>query len=409
MRQTIKGMIIGAVVAAFASALLAQTWTAPRTWMTDDLLTADQFNVQFRDNLLRLRADTQLTGTDALDALGCGTRSSGEVLYSDCDWGALPAGVVFDIHDDVTTAATIANTDRMPFSDEQTNGDPMRYTTAANLAVYVRGTIPTPSVFDIHDDLTSETIADTDRLAFSDEGSVGYPMRFSTAENIADYMQAAVELSANRVTSDTFNEARLGTGTASISNVLKGGSGTTAAWGPVTIDPDDIDATNTPSDGDLPFYDSSSGEVTWQPIGFGEADWSDYPAGASPNCPATAGQINPGTGLTSPVPSSSAFANVIRNPLATILMTSAEPVLNYDVTWTAGNVFTYGSIYIFVGPITDSKFTLQAQGDTSSPSEYKRITGTTIALAPGPVVVALQGGQTLPKFCTELSRIWRSS
>ena len=95
MRAIIKGVILGAVVAAGVSVLLAQApWTAPRTWATDDLLTAGQFNQQFRDNLLWLRADATLTGTAALDDLGCGTRGSGEVLYSDCDWAALPAGVV---------------------------------------------------------------------------------------------------------------------------------------------------------------------------------------------------------------------------------------------------------------------------------------------------------------------------
>ena len=208
---------------------------------------------------MRLRADTQLTGTDALDDLGCGARGTGQVLYSDCDWAALPAGVVFDIHDDVTQSATIANADRMPFSDENSSGDPMRYTSASNFAAYVRGTIPAGAVFDIHDNLTSATIADADRLAFSDEGSAGDPMRYITAtnlanyiqteagetfdihddvtqgaliadtdrivfsdegsagdpmryaaaENLADYMQVEVELSANRVTRGTFNTARI--------------------------------------------------------------------------------------------------------------------------------------------------------------------------------------------------------
>ena len=160
MRAIIKGVILGAVVAAGVSVLLAQTptWTTPRTWATDDLLTAGQYNQQFRDNLLWLRADATLTGTAALDDLGCGTRGTGEVLYSDCDWAALPAGVVFDIHDDVTQSATIVDADRIPFSDESLNGDPMRYTTAANLA---------------------------------------------------NYMQSEVELSANRITSDTLSVDRI--------------------------------------------------------------------------------------------------------------------------------------------------------------------------------------------------------
>ena len=152
--------MFGAVVAAGVSVLLAQsaTWTTPRNWATDDLLTATDFNSQFRDNLLWLRQDAELTGTDALEDLGCGTLGTNEVLFSDCSWATIPAGVVFDIHDDVGTAATIADNDRIPFSDESVNSD---------------------------------------------------PMRFSTAANIADYMQGEVELSANRVTSDTFNTARI--------------------------------------------------------------------------------------------------------------------------------------------------------------------------------------------------------
>ena len=160
MKQTIKGVIIGVVVAAGVSVLLAQsaTWTTPRNWATDDLLTAADFNAQFRDNLLWLRQDAQLTGTDALEDLGCGTLGTNEVLFSDCTWATIPAGVVFDIHDDVGTAETIVDSDRMVFSDESGSGDPMRFTTAANLA---------------------------------------------------NYMQVEVELSANRITSDTVGAARL--------------------------------------------------------------------------------------------------------------------------------------------------------------------------------------------------------
>ena len=57
MRDKLKGAVLGALVALGATVLLAQTppWTAPRTWTTGDLLTASQFNAQFRDNLLNLR------------------------------------------------------------------------------------------------------------------------------------------------------------------------------------------------------------------------------------------------------------------------------------------------------------------------------------------------------------------
>ena len=131
MRNTIKGAIIGAFVAAFVSVLLAQTpsWTNPRTWTTDDLLTADQFNAQIRDNFLNLR------GFAACAENGVsGTSSAQTVLFGDCRWAAES---VFDIHDSVTQVATIADADRMAFADEGSAGDPMRYTTALNFAGYV--------------------------------------------------------------------------------------------------------------------------------------------------------------------------------------------------------------------------------------------------------------------------------
>ena len=108
MRQTIQGAVIGAVVAAGVSVLLAQsaTWTTPRTWATDDLLTATDFNSQFRDNLLWLREDAQLTGTPALLDLGCGTLGANEVLFSDCTWATIPAYV---LPDDAVTQAKIAD------------------------------------------------------------------------------------------------------------------------------------------------------------------------------------------------------------------------------------------------------------------------------------------------------------
>ena len=76
MRDTLKGFCIGAFVAAAATVLLAQTpnWTAPRSWSTGDLLTAGQFNSNFRDNLLNLRAnsacaDSGITGTASADTV----------------------------------------------------------------------------------------------------------------------------------------------------------------------------------------------------------------------------------------------------------------------------------------------------------------------------------------------------
>ena len=106
MRDKLKGAIFGALVAAFATVLLAQTpppWTSPRTWTTGDLLTASQFNSNFRDNLLNLRAfaacaDSGITGTASADT----------VLFGDCRWDDIPATTVvaLDMGDTTTTAST---------------------------------------------------------------------------------------------------------------------------------------------------------------------------------------------------------------------------------------------------------------------------------------------------------------
>ena len=349
MRKTIQGVVFGALVAAGVSVLLAQTptWTTPRTWALDDLLTAQQFNSQFRDNLLWLRQDAQLTGTAALLDLGCGTLGTNEVLFADCTWATIPD---FDLHDTVTQSATIV---------------------------------------------------DADRLAFSDEGTAGDPMRFSTAANLADYMQTEVELSANRVTSNTFSEARLGTGTASTSNVLKGGSGTTAVWGPVSVDPDDIGATNTPSDGDLPFYDSSSGEVTWQPIGFGTADFSLFtaPNPTDNQCPTTAG----GTVLTE----ASMQISGDSGPVVAILGTSSEPIVNYDVTFISYSSGRHYSVAMHL----DGVLTILADGEPDF-SVLTRITGQSAAVRAGAVSVQvyaqLTSNQASVELCPSASSIWRS-
>ena len=86
MRDKIKGAVLGALVAACATVLLAQTppWTAPITWTTGDLLTASQFNAQFRDNLLNLRAFSACAETGIT-----GTASADTVLFGDCRWDGI--------------------------------------------------------------------------------------------------------------------------------------------------------------------------------------------------------------------------------------------------------------------------------------------------------------------------------
>ena len=132
-------------------------------------------------------------------------------------------------------------------------------TGTANNTTYLRGdgawaAVAAGTSFDIHDDLTAETIADADRVAFSDENSFGDPMNYTTAENLADYMQAEVELNASRTTAGTFSTARipnlaaskitsgtistarLGTGTAGTTTFLRGDQ----TWQTVAVDSFDI-------------------------------------------------------------------------------------------------------------------------------------------------------------------------
>ena len=105
MRDKIKGAVLGALVALGATVLLAQTppWTAPITWTTGDLLTASQFNAQFRDNLLNLRAFSACA-----DSGISGTASADTVLFGDCRWDDIPATTVvaLDMGSTTTTAST---------------------------------------------------------------------------------------------------------------------------------------------------------------------------------------------------------------------------------------------------------------------------------------------------------------
>ena len=88
----------------------------------------------------------------------------------------------FDIKDDVTSSANIANTDRLVFSDESASGDPNRYTTFQNF----RTELNIPGEFDLHDDATTNlsTISTADRMLISDEGTTGDPQRYVSVSQL---------------------------------------------------------------------------------------------------------------------------------------------------------------------------------------------------------------------------------
>ena len=64
--------------------------------------------------------------------------------------------------------------------------------------------------FDIHDDVSpAATIADDDRVIFSDEGAAPYPMRYTTAANLADYMQTEVRIPTGSLVNDAVTQAKM--------------------------------------------------------------------------------------------------------------------------------------------------------------------------------------------------------
>ena len=141
------------------------------------------------------------------------------------------AATPFDLHDDVTTSATIAGSDRILFSDEGVSGDPMRYTTFTNFKAALN--IPSAATgFDLHDDVGTQltSLADTDRFVVSDESASGDPNRYITGVNVASYVRGKIvaadipNLAASKITTGTMAAARLPT-----IAVAKGGTGATTA------------------------------------------------------------------------------------------------------------------------------------------------------------------------------------
>jgi hypothetical protein len=100
-----KVLLVVWMLVAGAAALWAQTWTAPRTWVSGELVTADLMNAHIRDNLSILR-----TGGIAVTA-----QAPGDMLYasSATQIARVPGGanrvLVTDASSVPSLAATLPN------------------------------------------------------------------------------------------------------------------------------------------------------------------------------------------------------------------------------------------------------------------------------------------------------------
>ena len=100
--------------------------------------------------------------------------------------------------------------------------------------------------FDIHDDVTTHaTIVDADLIAFADEGTAGDPMRITTAANLADYMQTEIRISTSVINSGTLPLARGGTNASSASGARTSLGLGSAATHDVGTDSGDVVELNT--------------------------------------------------------------------------------------------------------------------------------------------------------------------
>ena len=261
------------------------------SWSTSGVATlglrVDQWAIHAQ--LLQIRI-ARNSDRELFFALQSGPAVSTDLLqvtaYSTASAGAPDdGGGSFDLHEDVTETAAIADTDRWVFSDEGTAEDPMRYATSLELATYVRskitasdvsggvfnvGQIPNipaskiasgtiavsqipvigilkggtgaTSAADARTNLGIGALATKEALAAGDIPNLGASKITSgtfAASQIPNLPASKITggafavaripgLNASKITSGRFSPERLGSGVANVSRVLRG-DGT---WGP---------------------------------------------------------------------------------------------------------------------------------------------------------------------------------
>ena len=200
----------------------------------------------------------------------------------------------------------------------------------------------------------------------------------------------------------TWGVAPICTGTSSDTDVCRG-DGT---WGVAPI------CTGTPSDTDVCRGDGTWGVV---PIGFDTADWSGLTTTQfqTTTCPNTAGSLTPGNGIgrqTGSHQSQYTFSNT--NPFTGVFVTTAKPVLNYDVTFLSSfqSPSTAGTLQIWAGPNSGNRMTMVASMATSS--SFRRITGSTnvsdgfITIGPTTILIHTRTDAGASRYCINISSVW---
>lgn len=143
-------------------------WTAPRTWVTSETVTAGIMNTHVRDNLLETAAATaaaagDLVYADAANSMGSRLAhpGTGSYLVSDASNGLAWRSVGYDEnYSDASTSQAITSTSYTSLGAPAVNFPSVTLTTGTNALVFV-------SAFRVSNDTAGQSV----RVAFSVSGA----------------------------------------------------------------------------------------------------------------------------------------------------------------------------------------------------------------------------------------------